>query len=103
MRGKKTSSVFDDPKMIVLRDLTDIERSDALVVYSDIGHHPGRASYMEVGYAMGQRKPVIIIADPGDVIIRKNNFLQELPKVVFVPSIKVAVYVLCSLFNVGEE
>jgi nucleoside 2-deoxyribosyltransferase len=68
-------------------DLDDIDRADALLLFVDqIGDTSGKGKYIEMGYAMGTHKPVILIGkDDGCVFyhladcgMRRIQSLEEL-------------------------
>lgn len=84
---------------IVLRDETDLQRCDVALGYSTLTNHPGKCSWMEMGYLWALRKPMVLIAEPQDSELRDNAFLQRLPRLMFVDNIDDAVNVLTSLFN----
>ena len=85
--------------MIVLRDLHDLDQADVVLVYSTLGCHPGKATWMELGYTVKSGKPIVLVADPADDELRTNPFLSALPRLVIVASLDEAVDVLTSLFN----
>lgn len=48
-----------------LADLADIDRSDALVLFTDqYAERPGRGKFVELGYALGKGKKVYLCGSP---------------------------------------
>ncbi len=84
---------------IVLRDETDLQRCDVALGYSSRDNHPGKCSWMEMGYLWALRKPMVLIAESADSELRDNAFLQRLPRLMFVADLEEAATVLTSLFN----
>mgnify|MGYP001583609824 CR=1 FL=1 len=87
-------------KAIVLRDLTDLDHADAVLVYAPPGCHPGKATWMEIGYTVKSAKPIVLVADRFDDELRTNPFLSALPRLLIVGTLTEAAQVLRSLFNV---
>lgn len=86
-------------KAIVLRDRTDLQRCDVALGYSTLDNHPGKSSWLEMGFLWANDKPMVLIADPADRELRENAFLSCLPGLLFVDDLGQAADVLTSLFN----
>lgn len=54
-----------DCRYVAIHDLIDIDRADVLLSFSGGGRKGGR--HVEVGYALGRGKPVIVIGDRENV------------------------------------
>lgn len=67
-----TQDSHSDPeqkKQSALADIHDVERADALILFADqYGPRPGRGKWVELGYALGQGKLVVVVGGDGGCI-----------------------------------
>jgi len=66
---------------VVAKSRRGIDRSDFVVIFADCDFDTAFASIWEAGYAIGRRKPLIVIAHP-DVNLDEHWFLKESATVV---------------------
>ena len=84
--------------LIMLRDSLDIERADVVLVYVHPEKGLGRASFVEIGFALAKQKPIIVVDSQGS--LREHAFFKTMPRLVFEDTFEEAFIVLRSLFNI---
>ena len=63
LRGREKQETFTDPKAAVIRDLSDIQTADILLVNDTVSDCSMIGTSMEVFFAFQQNKPVIIFGN----------------------------------------
>lgn len=98
LKGPYGQSLLCRPEAIVMRDLTDVDRADLLIVN---GLQGTLGTAIEVGYAVARQKPVVLI-EPLESSLRLHPFARRLPRVILVETLADAAEFAHSLFSVEE-
>lgn len=78
LRGREKKETLVDPRAAVIRDLSDIQRADILLVNDTLDNCSMIGTSMEVFSAFNQNKPVIIFghAHDGDYWLNYHSHLR---------------------------
>lgn len=95
---KEKNHIFSHPKMIVSKDMLDIEQSDLMVVNFLGAKDVSQGTIWEMGYAKGKGKQIVVITDSENV--HKSPFIRESANVV-VDNLDDAILIVNSLLSTG--
>ena len=95
---KEKNHIFSHPKMIVSKDMLDIEQCDLMVVNLLGATEVSQGTVWEMGYAKGKGKQIVLITSPGNV--HKSPFIRESANIV-VDNLDDAVMIVNSLMSTG--
>lgn len=95
---KEKNHIFSHPKMIVSKDMLDVEQSDLVVVNLLGADKVSQGTVWEMGYAKGKGKQIVLITDKGNV--HTSPFVSESANVV-VDNLEDAARIVNSLLSVG--
>lgn len=102
MQGSSARNVLESAASITLRDLADVRRADAVLVYIE-NDSPGFGTCVEIGIALERHTPVILVIPPTHPL-RSHPFLQaSLLGVLVVNEMREALVVIRTLLNLPEE
>lgn len=78
LRGREQKETFTDPRAAVIRDLSDIQGADILLVSDTLENCSMIGTSMEVFSAFNQNKPVIVFgrAHEGDYWLNYHSHLR---------------------------
>ncbi len=96
--AKEKNHIFSHPKMIVSKDMLDIEQSDLMVVNLLGADKVSQGTVWEMGYAKGKGKQIVVITDALNV--HTSPFVKESANVV-VDNLDDAVLIVNSLLSDG--
>lgn len=96
--GEYVENVYGSSEAIMQRDLTDVGRADLVIAYFNPGHTLSIGTPFELGYAVRDQKPIIVVTDT-ESPYASHPFLLRMPKLVLVHDFKRAVLLARSLFN----
>lgn len=95
---KEKNHIFSHPKMIVSKDMLDIEQCDLVVVNLLGAERVSQGTVWEMGYAKGKGKQIVVITDKDNV--HTSPFVTESANVV-VDNLQDAVNITNSLLSTG--
>lgn len=95
---KEKNHIFSHPRMIVSKDMLDIEQSDLVLVNLLGATKVSQGTVWEMGYAKGKGKQIVVITD--DENVHNSPFIKESANVV-VDNLDDAVMIVNSLLSTG--
>lgn len=95
---KKKSHIFSHPKMIVSKDMLDIEQCAIMLVNLKEAVKVSQGTMWEMGYAHALRKPIIVVTDEGNV---HNSPFITVTATQVVDTLEDAAAIINSLLSVG--
>lgn len=95
---KEKNHIFSHPRMIVSKDMLDIEQSDLVVVNLLGASKVSQGTVWEMGYAKGKGKQIVVITDKDNV--HTSPFITESANVI-VDNVDDAVMIVNSLLSTG--
>lgn len=96
---KEKNHIFSHPKMIVSKDMLDIEQCDLVVVNLLGAEKPSQGTIWEMGYAKGKGKQIVVIRQGNDSV-HTSPFVTE-PVNVVVDNLEDAINITNSLLSTG--
>lgn len=95
---KEKNHIFSHPRMIVSKDMLDIEQCDLVVVNLLGAVKVSQGTVWEMGYAKGKGKQIVVITDSDNV--HNSPFIKESANVV-VDNLDDAILIVNSLLSEG--
>lgn len=95
---KEKNHIFSHPKMIVSKDMLDVEQSDLVIVNMLGATKVSQGTIWEMGYAKGKGKQIILITDRMDP--HTSPFVFESANVI-VDNLRDAIMITNSLLSTG--
>lgn len=96
---KEKNHIFSHPKMIVSKDMLDIDECTLMVVNLLNAEKPSQGTIWEMGYAKAKGKQIVVIRDKNDAV-HTSPFITESANVV-VDNLDDAVMIVASLLSEG--